>query len=136
MTELSNAFAALGPVAAGVVVAVLVSGAVRLRAGEYVVLVGRISAAVDRLPFFRQRGLLVQVVRAVKLGDILCDDDAFGVLPWTTAYAIAGIDRRRALSRRRAQVRMPRAAPRARRRGERLAMLVRAREAAEVGTLP
>src|SRR5207237_50623 len=55
------------PVLAGLVVARREGLAVRRRAGQRVVLVRRIAAAVDDVAFLGQRGLLGQVVGAVQL---------------------------------------------------------------------
>ena len=84
--------AALGPVAARLVVAGRERRAVRLRAGQDVVLVRRVAAAVDDLALFGERGLLGEVVGAVQLRDVLGDDDALGVLPRAAADAILGVD--------------------------------------------
>ena len=81
MPDLRRAVAALGPVAAGAVVAARERRAVGLRTGEDVVLVGGVAAPVDQLSLLGQRGLLGQVVGAVQLRRIARDDDAFRVLP-------------------------------------------------------
>ena len=130
-----HALAALGPVAASHVFAAGESGAVRLRAGEDVVLGRCVAAAVDDVSLFGQRGLLVEIVVAVQLGNIAGNDDSFGVLPWTVADAIARVDRRRARGRTGAEIRVPGVISRAGGGGERLAMLVRAREPAEIRAL-
>src|SRR5450755_4765238 len=62
VAEHGRALAALGPVAAGRVDGAGDGGAVGLRAGQDVVHVGRVAAAVDDLAFLGQGGLLVQVV--------------------------------------------------------------------------
>ena len=95
-------------------------------------LVRRVAASVDALALFGERGLLVQIVGGVKLRHIFRDDDAFGVLPWAVADAVARIDGLRPL---RAEVGVPRPATCPCRGRERLAMLVGALEAAEVGAL-
>jgi hypothetical protein len=74
-------------------------GAVRLRAGQNVVHVGIVAAAVDDAALLVERRLLGQIVLAVQLGDVLGDGDALGVLPWALADAIARIDRDRAAGR-------------------------------------
>ena len=72
--------------------------AVGLRAGQDVVPVRRIAAAVDRLALLVQRGLLGQVVAvAVQIGDALGDHRALGVLPRAVADAILGVHGVRAL---------------------------------------
>src|SRR4051794_34779194 len=97
MADDGNTFAALGPVAAGLVVAARESGAVWLRSGQDVVLVRRIAAAVDALALFGERRLLVQIVVPVKVGNVLGDDDAFGVLPRARADPVLRVDGLRTL---------------------------------------
>src|SRR3954447_12723222 len=92
MTEHGRALCGAGPVAAGAVLAGPECGAVGLRAGQHIVAVRRVAAAVDDLGLLAERGLLGEVVGAVQLGDILGDDDALGVLPWSLADAVARID--------------------------------------------
>src|SRR6266436_9136036 len=127
-----RALTALRPVAARAIVAGREGGAVRLGAGEDVVHVRRVAAAVDLLALLRQRRVLGEVVLAVELGHVLRDDGALGVLPGAAPDAVARVDGAGPL---RAQVRVPRFAARARRLRERLTGLVRAGEAAEVGAL-
>jgi len=62
MTNLRRTLATLRPVAASVVVTIRERRAVRLRAGENVVLVRRVAAAVDEVAFLGEGGLLVQVL--------------------------------------------------------------------------
>src|SRR4030095_17208973 len=100
--------AALGPVAARLVVARRERGPVGLRAGDDAVLIGRVAAAVDGRSLFGERGLLVQIVGAVQLGDILGNDVSLGVLPRAFADAVLGIHGRGRARRLRAQVRLPR----------------------------
>src|SRR2546425_2158151 len=76
-----RALTALRPVAARAIVAAREGGAVRLGAGEDVVHVRRVAAAVDLLALLRQRRVLGEVVLAVELGHVLRDDGALGVLP-------------------------------------------------------
>src|SRR5207244_6811966 len=130
-----DALAALGPICASDVFAAGERRAVRLRAGEDVVLVRRVAASIDDVPLFGQRGLLVEVVVAVQLGYIAGNDDSLDVLPWTIADALARVDRRRARGRTRAEIRAPGVISRAGGGGERLAMLVRAREPAKIRPL-
>src|SRR5207249_3911831 len=88
MADDCGALGAAGPVAAGLVVAWREGLAVRRRAGQRVVLVGGIAAAVDDVALLGQRGLLGQIVGAVQLVQILGDDDALGVLPGAAADAV------------------------------------------------
>src|SRR5262249_16989522 len=101
------AVTALRPVAAGPVFRPGVCHAVGLRAGEDVVHVGRVPGALADLPFFGQRGLLVEVVVAMKLLDIARDDDAFRVLPGAVADALARMLRRRVAVGARAEIGPP-----------------------------
>ena len=68
----------------------------------------------------------------MQLLDAVGDDHALGVLPWAAADAVARID---AAGARGAQVSVPGAAAGTGRCGERLALPVGARQAAEVRTL-
>ena len=72
--------------------------AVGLRAGQNVVPVRLVAAAVDDLALLVQRGLLGDIVGvAVQVGDVSWRHDAFGVLPRALADAIARVDRRLAV---------------------------------------
>src|SRR6201995_976708 len=64
MPEHGRALRAARPVAAGTVLVARISGTVRLRAGQDVVPVRRIAAAIVHLAFLRERGLLGEVVGA------------------------------------------------------------------------
>src|SRR5204862_6892616 len=84
--------AALRPIAAVAVLAGSEGGAVHLRAGERVVLVGRITAALDERALLIEGGLLGEVGRAVQIVDLLGNHDALGVLPGTASDAVLGVD--------------------------------------------
>ena len=128
-----GAGAALGPVAAGAIVAAGESRAVRLRASKDVVTVRRVAATVDRLALLAQRVLLVDgVVRAVQVGDVLGDHGALGVLPRSAPDAVLRIDRAGALGR---QIGAPGLPARARGLRERLAVAVGAVEPAEIAAI-
>src|SRR5919108_416305 len=102
---------ALRPVAAGPVLAGWKRAAVRRGAGEDVVPVGRVAAAVDHLALLIERRLLGEMVVAMQLVDILGDDDALGVLPWAAPDAIARVDGLGAAHGLRAEVGAPGAVP-------------------------
>ena len=103
MPDLGAAVAAARPVVAGQVVAG--ERAVQVRAGQDVVPVRRVAAAVDDLALLGQRVLLAQLVAvAVQVGDARGYDDALGVLPGAGADAVLGID---GLGAAGAQVRAP-----------------------------
>src|SRR5688572_28978158 len=128
----------LGPVAAGHVGLRGERRAVKTRAGEDVVLVRLVAAAVHFRAFLVERGFLVDVVvRGVEVGDVARDPVTLRVVPGTGAYPIASVDhvsvaRRLALG---AQVGAPRAAARAHVRSERLAVPVGALDAAQIRAL-
>jgi hypothetical protein len=131
-----GAFAALGPVAAGAVLGAREGGAVRLRAGEDVVHVGRVAAAVDRLALLAQGGLPVDpVVLAVQVSEVARDHLAPGVLPRAAADAVAGVDGGAAVRCAGAEIGAPGPVAGAGRLGERLAMRVGAGDPAEIGAL-
>src|SRR5919109_4019984 len=97
MADHRGPVAAAGPVAAGPVLAGRERGAVRLRAGQDVVPVGAVAAAVDLLAVLVERGALVEVVGAVQLVDIGGDHCALGVLPRPLADPVARVLRGRAV---------------------------------------
>jgi hypothetical protein len=119
---------------AGLVVAGRKGAAVGLGAGQRVVLVGGIAAAVDDVALLGQGALLRQIVVAVQFVDIFGDDDALGVLPRAVPDAVARIDRGLAVRGLRAEIGMPgvTAGPRALR--EPLTDLVGPGQTAEIGT--
>src|ERR1700676_1586641 len=121
MAEHRSALGAACPILAGAIVGTSERGTVRLRTSKHVMSVGHIAHAVYAVALLSQRRLLVEIVRAVKLGDILGNDDAFGVLPWSLANSIARIHRARPL---RAQIGSPGRSTRAHCLSQRLAMPV------------
>src|SRR5436309_10112005 len=88
MADDRGALGAARPVLAGLVLTRRKSAAVRHRAGQRVMLVGRVAATIDDIALLRQRGFFLQVVLAVQLVNILGDGDALGVLPRALADAI------------------------------------------------
>src|SRR3981189_1165987 len=97
MTDDCCALHAAGPVVAGLILAGRKGAAGRGRAGQGVMAVRGVAAAVDYLALVGQRSLLGQIVGAVQPVEILCDGNSLGVLPGSTADAIARIDRRLAV---------------------------------------
>src|SRR5262249_20286546 len=133
MADHGGALPALAPIAAGPVIARRKGAAVRLRAGQHVVPVGRVGAAVDRLALLAERRLLVDlVVGAVQVVDALRDHLALGVPPGPAPDAVARLD---GVCPLRAQIGVPGMAARPSRLGQRLAMAVGALDAAEVAAL-
>src|SRR5262245_13844298 len=131
-----GALPALGPVAAGAILARREGAAVRLRAGQHVVAVGGVTAAVDGLALLAERGLLGElVVGAVQVVDVLGDDVALGILPRPAAAAVARIGGGAATRRLGAQIGVPCFAARSGRLRQRLAMAVGALDPAEVAAL-
>src|SRR5215217_6191380 len=128
--------AALRPVAAGHVLIAGKGGAVCLRAGEDVVLVRLIAAALHHLALLAQGRLLGEIVAgAVQVRHVLGDDGALGVLPRTAAdavFRIGGRSAARALSR---EIGAPHLAANAGSLGQGLAMPVRSFETAEIRAL-
>jgi hypothetical protein len=67
-----------------------------------------VTPYLDRLTrFVESIGFAHFVVIAVEIGDAGCDDSALGVLPWTIADAVAGINRIRAAARICAEISVP-----------------------------
>src|SRR4051794_36292600 len=104
MTEHGRALRAARPIMTGTVVAGRKRSAVRLRAGQDIVPVWRIAAAIDDFPLFAKRGLLGQMIVAVQLVESAGDDVALGVAPGALADAVARIDAGTAVGRLRAQI--------------------------------
>src|SRR5215469_5496631 len=65
--------------------------AVRLRAGQYVVHVGRIAPAVDHCALLSQSGLLCKHVHGVQFVEVARDQRRLGIVPGPTADAVASI---------------------------------------------
>src|SRR5262245_9959916 len=85
MSERSTAFTGRGPVGA----VILGSGAVGIRAGENVMSIGRVAAAVHDLTLLGDRRLFREVVLvAVEIGDALRDRDSLRVVPGTVSDAV------------------------------------------------
>src|SRR5580692_4431061 len=135
VTEHGSAFGAAGPIAARAILAGRERRAVRLRAGQGVMPVRRVAAAIDDVAFFGKRGLLGQVVLAMQLRDILGDDDALGIGPGAFADAIACIGCRLAVGCLGAQIGVPGMAAGTGGLRELLATLVCARQPAEIGAV-
>src|SRR5262249_24801020 len=137
VSELRRALAIARPVVARVIGAVGVAAPVRLRAGQDVVLVGRVAHAVHGSAFFGERELLAEDIPepglldrvAVQLADVLRHALPPGVVPGSVADPIARVDGARSL---RAEIRVPRRAPASGRRSQCLAVGIRAGQTAEV----
>src|SRR6516225_2633922 len=129
MTEHRSALGAACPVLASAIVGARERSTVHLRTGKHVMPVGRIAHAVDAIALLGQRRLLVEIVCAVKLGNIVSNDYAFGVLPRSLADAVACIHRARPL---RAQIGAPGFPPCAHCLRQRLAMPIGTFESAEI----
>src|SRR5262245_1198925 len=100
-----GAFGAACPVLARAVLAGCERSPVRLRAGEHVVLVGRVATPVDRVALLADRGRLAElVVGAVQVSHALRDDLALVVAPRARADAVASIDGRLAVGGLRAEI--------------------------------
>src|SRR5215472_2334922 len=132
MPDHRRALRAARPVAAGFVVARRKSSAIRLRAGQRVVLVGGIATAVDDITLLGKRGLFGQIVLTMQVIDVLGDDDALVILPGPPADAIARIDRRMPVCRLRAEIGVPGMVARSSCLRQLLAEPVRTRQSAEI----
>src|SRR5690348_17575580 len=132
MTEHHGALSAARVVFASVILIIGEGGSVRFRAGQNIVLVRSIAAAVVDRTFFRQRGLLGNVVRAMKLGDVLRNCHSLGIHPWSLADAVAGIYSAGSLRR---EVGMPGLGASASRCREILAMTIGAGDTAKIRAL-
>jgi hypothetical protein len=90
---------------------------------------------VEHIALLAQRGLFADVVRPVQLGDILGDDDGLGILPGAFADPVAGIHSGLAVGTLGRKIGVPRLGAGARGLRQRLAMIIRAGETAEVGAI-
>src|SRR5215469_5122352 len=131
MAEHRSALGAACPVLASAIVGARERSTVHLRTGKHVMPVGRIAHAVDAVTLLGQRCLFVEIVCAVKLGNIVSNDYAFGVLPRSLADAVARIHCARPL---RAQIGAPGFSTCAHCLRQRLAMPVGGFESAEIRT--
>ena len=130
------------PIAAGVIGCVRERFAFGGGAGQDVVRVRRVAEAVHGAALFIQSAQLHQTVAdasllrgiAVEHREILSDDSAGGVIPRSRPDAVARINRGLAVASLCAQVGMPRAIAGVGSRGQHLAMRIRSRESAEVGS--
>src|SRR4029453_15774551 len=108
MADHRRALGAAGPIAACPVLAGRESFAVRLRAGQDVVVVRRVADAGNDGAALGQRRLHAElVVVAVKIVDVLRNDLPFEILPGAASDTIAGVDGLRAVGGLGAQVGAP-----------------------------
>src|SRR2546427_13035030 len=115
MAELRGAGPAIGPVPAGMVSAVGISPAIRLRAGEHIVLIGRVAGPLNRVAFFGERRGLIDVIAetgnlhrvSMQIRQALRDAGALGAIPGSLANAIAGVDGRLAAGCAGAEIGVP-----------------------------
>ena len=100
MAELRGTRRVARPVAAGVVGAIGIGPAIRLRTCEHVVRVWRVTAAVDYVSFFSQSRQFDEIVAearefggvSVQISEAVGDFFALSVVPRAGADAIAGVD--------------------------------------------
>src|SRR5262245_65095022 len=141
VTQHRGALVSAGPVVAGHVPEASARrhrGAVEPRAGQDVVMVRLLGAILDRLAALVDGRVLVDVVAGrVQVLDVPRDAHALGVVPGALADAVARMDDTLVaeLDALRAQVGTPVALAGSRRRGELLAVGVRAGEPAEIAAL-
>src|SRR5262245_41241886 len=106
------------------------------RAGHDVVIIRRVADTGDDGAALGQRCLHAElVVVAVQIVDVLRDDLALEVLPGAVSDPVAGVDWAALRTRIGAQVRAPSLAAGAGRRRQRLAMAIRALQAAKIPAL-
>src|SRR5262249_8943198 len=131
-----RAVAALGPVAAAGVAARRGIHAHWTRAGQQVVLVRGVAAPLHRLAFLGEGGVLVDLgLGRMQVAEVVRDHYALRVAPGALPDAVARVDTGRTLGLGRAEIGVPVGELRARRLGERIAVLVGAFQAAEVAAL-
>src|SRR4051812_41274982 len=95
MAQHRRALGAARPVAAGTVFAGCKRAAIRLRTGESVVAIGRVTDAGNHLAALGQRSLNAElIVVAVQVIDVLRHGFTFEILPRTIADTVTRIDGR------------------------------------------
>src|SRR5207253_8976920 len=110
--------------------------AIRLRAGQRVVIVRRVTPRRDHGATLGQRGPAVElIVVAMQIVDAFRDDFALEILPRAASDAIARVDGDRAIHGLRAEIGPPGLAACARRLCQSLALPVRAIQSTQIGTL-
>src|SRR3954467_3037950 len=133
MTYHHGALRAFGVIATGTVLSGSEGRTVRLGASEDVMAVRRVTAPVDHLALFAQRGVLAEIVRrAMQVSDILRNRGALGVYPRAAPDAVLGVDGIRTLGR---EISVPRLAACASALRERLAVPVGSFDPAEIAAL-
>src|SRR4051794_28251798 len=135
MSDHRRTLRAARPVLAGAILAGRESGAVRLRSRQHVMPIRLIAGAVDDITLLAQRGLFRQVISAVQFGDVFRYHHAFRILPRALADAVASIHRRLTIRRLRRKISAPAFSSCAGSLRQRLAMIVGASEATEVGAI-
>ena len=124
------------PITAGPVLTGREGPAIRLRAGQRVVIVRRITPSRDHGATLGQRGPAVEpIVVAMQIIDAFRDNFALEILPGAAPDAVAGVDGDPAIRGLRAEIGPPGLAACARRLCQSLALPVRAIQSAQVGTL-
>src|SRR5262245_52410118 len=128
-----RALGAARPVAAGSVLAGRERASIHLRAGQYVVGVGRVANTGNHGAALGERDLHAELVAvAMQVIDVLGDDLVFEILPRSPSDAIAGIDGLCAARRLGAQIRAPGLVAGARVLRQRLALTIRSFQAAKI----
>ena len=108
VSEHCDAGTAAGPVLTGKIHVRGKGTAVLVGAGQDVVHVGRVAPHFDWLALFVESiGLFDLVVVAVEIGDARCDNNTFGILPWTIPDTVTRINRVRAAASICAEVSTP-----------------------------
>src|SRR5262245_48351179 len=136
MAHHGRALGATRPVAAGAILGGWERAALRGRAGQHVVTIRREAHARNDLAALAQRRVEAQfIVVAVQIVDIGRDDLAFEILPRAVADAVARIDRRLTGGLLGTQIGAPGFPSGAVTLRQRLAILVGAFDAAQIGAL-
>ncbi len=141
--HLGSAGAITRPVVAGVVCAIGIGAAIRLRAGQHVMRVWSIAHAIHHLALFIQCGLFKKIAAearefqrvAMQVGLPHRDLLSAGVVPRPLPDAVARADRRLAILGLRAQIGVPGVVARTSRGREHQAVRVRSRESAKVSAV-
>src|SRR5947199_3524389 len=98
MADHRGALGAAHPIMAGPVLGGREGSAIRLGAGQEIVIIRRKTASRDHRAALGERGPIVQLVAvAMQIVEAFCDNFALEILPGAATDAIASVDGRRAI---------------------------------------
>jgi len=136
MADHRRALRAARPIVAGLVFFGRKGAAIRLRAGQHIMIIRRKASTRNHRAALGHRALHVQsIFGAVEIFDGLGDDLAFEILPGAAPDAVTGVDGRGTIHGLRAEISPPGLAARARVLGQSLTLPIRTFQSAKIGPL-